>query len=145
MQISDDHIVQKKMLTTLWTMRREDFLLLLQMYLPPTENFVHAAVQHIRQAMPRVEVTMDTRLFVSALAPEDELWQLWKTGEAATEGLAAGERAPPCGSAKAGAAATGGLEDGERAPPGAGPAVQKRHGRRRRRVSMTASWRRPVA
>ena len=77
-QISDDHVVQKKMLTTLWTKKRADVLQLLQMYLPPTENFVHAAVQHIRQAMPCVGVTMDTRLFVSALATEDELRHLWK-------------------------------------------------------------------
>ena len=63
---------------------------------------------------------MDTRLFVSALATEDELLHLWKAeaGAAAMEGLAAGERAPPVaagerappvGSAEAGAAATGGL------------------------------------
>ena len=48
-QISDDHVVQKKMLTTLWTKKRADVLQLLQMYLPPTENFVHAAVQHSRK------------------------------------------------------------------------------------------------
>ena len=59
----------------------------------PTENFVHAAVQNFRQAMPCVGITMDTRLFVSALATEDELRQLWKTGEAATGGLAAGDSA----------------------------------------------------
>ena len=64
-QISDDHGVQKKMLTALWTKRRADVLRLLQMYVPPTENLIHAAVQHIRQAMPRVGVTMDARLFVS--------------------------------------------------------------------------------
>ena len=48
------------------------------MYFPPTENFVHAAVQHIRQPMPRVGITMNTCLFVSAIATEEELLQLWK-------------------------------------------------------------------
>ena len=45
------------MLTTLWTKKQADVLRLLEMYLPPTENFIHAAVQHIRQAMPFVGVT----------------------------------------------------------------------------------------
>ena len=48
---------------------------------------------------------------------EGELLQLWKAWEAATRGLAAGERAPPRGLAKAGAAAMGELDDGEREPP----------------------------
>ena len=48
--------------------------------LAPTENFVHAAVQHIRQTVPRVGVTMDTHLFVSALATEEDLRQLRKAG-----------------------------------------------------------------
>ena len=104
-QINDDHVVQKKMLTTLWTKKRADVLQLLQMYLPPTENFVHAAVQHIRQAMPCVGATIDTRLFVSALATEDEVRHLWK----------AEAGAPPVGSAEAGAEAMEGLDDGERA------------------------------
>ena len=127
-QISDDHVVKKKMLTTLWTKKRADVWRLLQMYLPPTpENFVHAAVQHILQAMPCVGVTMDTRLFVSVLATEDELQQLWKAGEAATGGLAAVERAPSGGSAEAGAAAMEGLDYMELAPP-VGSAVAKRSG-----------------
>ena len=49
----------------------EDVLLLLQMYLQPTTNFVHAAVQHISQAMPIVGVIMDTHLFVCADAIEE--------------------------------------------------------------------------
>ena len=55
--ISDDHTVQKKILTTFWTKRREDVLRLLQMFLPPTENFAYSAVQHIRQARPRLAGT----------------------------------------------------------------------------------------
>ena len=84
LQIRNDHVVQKKMLTTFWTKTQEDVLLLLQMYLLPTKNLVGAAMQHIRQAMPRVGVTMNTRLFVSALAKEVELQQLWKAGEVVT-------------------------------------------------------------
>ena len=62
--------------------RQKDLLLLLLMYLQPTKNLVHAAVQHISQPMPHVGVTMDTHLFVSTLAKEGELLQLWKAGPA---------------------------------------------------------------
>ena len=65
---------------------------------------------------------MDTRLFVSLLATEDELRQLWKA-----ERLAAGERAPPGSSAEAGRAVMEGLDYIEWAPPvgsaEAGPAA----------------------
>ena len=63
---------------------------------------------------------MDTCLFVSTIVTEDELLHLWKAEAGAPPvdgGLAAGERAPPVGSAEAGAAALAGLDDGERAPP----------------------------
>ena len=96
---------------------------LLQMYLPPTKNFIHAAVQHIRQAMPRVGVTMDTRLFVSALATDEELRQLWKAGPAllrpdAGAALDAAAAAVPADTGAAAQATSGVREDGERAPPG---------------------------
>ena len=52
------------------------------MLFSPTENFVHAAVQHISQASSRVGVTMDTHLFLSALATEEDQRQLWKAGPA---------------------------------------------------------------
>ena len=58
----------------------KDVLQLLQMYLVPTMKFVHAAVQHICQAMLCVGVTVDTHPFVSALAIQEELLQLWRAG-----------------------------------------------------------------
>ena len=82
-KISGDHTVQKKMLETFWTTRQQDVLLLLQKFLPPTENFVHPDVQHICQAMPCAADTVDTPLCKRTCnRKRPAVQQLWEAGPA---------------------------------------------------------------